>query len=143
MSARGGAEPRGDSIPLAALPASFRDEEKALNAAGIASWDGVRTLDELQLSRLARSGRATARNLRRLQGMAVLICDLDLAPADAALLLHAGVATVSALAASTPQDLVTRTGRLERQLRSGRPPVVDLPTAQRWIQRAKHWQTTN
>jgi len=125
------------------LPASFRDEQRELEKAGICSWPELRALDEQSLSRLARSGRATARNLRRLQGIAVLVCDLELTPPDAALLMHAGLATVTALAAASPQELVTRTGRLERQLRSGRPPVVDLVVAQRWIQRARRWQPTN
>ncbi|OUW49427.1 MAG: hypothetical protein CBD47_01835, partial [Synechococcus sp. TMED187] len=65
------------------------------------------------------------------------------APADAALLMHAGLATVAALSAASPQDVVTRTGRLERQLRSGRPPVVDLAVAQRWIKAAQAWQPRN
>ena len=44
---------------------------------------------------------------------------------------------------SSPQEVLTRTGRLERQLRSGRPPVVDLALARRWILRAKERQNTN
>jgi len=100
-------------------------------------------LNDLDLSRLARSGRATARNLKRLRGMADLVCCLNLAPADAALLMHAGIATVPALAAATPQVVVTRTGRLERQLRSSRPPVVDLAVARRWIDAAQRWQPPN
>ena len=83
------------------------------------------------------------RNLRRLKGMADLGCCLDLAPADAALLMHAGLATVAAVAGASPPELVTRTGRLERQLRSGRPPVVDLALAKTWILRAKERQNTN
>jgi hypothetical protein len=129
--------------PFADLPASFREERRVIEAAGLTGWSALRALDAQALSQLARRGRATARNLRRLQGIAALVCDLDLAPADAALLMHAGLATIPALAAASPQDVVTRTGRLERQLRTGRPPVVDLALAQRWIQRARRWQPTN
>lgn len=129
--------------PFADLPTSFREEKRVIEQAGLGSWSALRDLDTLTLSQLARQGRATARNLRRLQGIAALVCDLDLAPADAALLMHAGLATIPALAAASPQDVVTRTGRLERQLRTGRPPVVDLALAQRWIQRARRWQPTN
>ena len=129
--------------PLQDLPQSMRDEGKQLLTSGITTWGELQALDELQISRLAASGRASARNLRRLKGMADLACDLDLAPQDAALLMHAGLATVTAIAGSTPQELVTRTGRLERQLRSGRPPVVDLALARRWILRARERQNTN
>jgi hypothetical protein len=136
------AHPRSNG-PFTDLPTSFREEKRVIEQAGLASWSALRDLDALALSQLARQGRATARNLRRLQGIAALVCDLDLAPADAALLMHAGLATIPALAAASPQDVVNRTGRLERQLRTGRPPVVDLAVAQRWIQRARRWQPTN
>ena len=129
--------------PLQDLPQGMRDEGKQLLTSGITTWGELQALDELQISRLAASGRASARNLRRLKGMADLACDLDLPPQDAALLMHAGLATVTAIAGSTPQELVTRTGRLERQLRSGRPPVVDLALARRWIMRARERQNTN
>ena len=129
--------------PLQDLPQGMRDEGRQLLTSGITTWGELQALDELQISRLAASGRASARNLRRLKGMADLACDLDLAPQDAALLMHAGLATVTAIAGSTPQELVTRTGRLERQLRSGRPPVVDLALARRWILRARERQNTN
>ena len=66
-----------------------------------------------------------------------MVCDLDLAPQDAALLMHAGIATRAALAGTTPERLVHQTGRLERSLGTGRPAVVDLSTARRWIARAR------
>ena len=66
-----------------------------------------------------------------------MVCDLDLAPQDAALLMHAGIATRAALAGATPERLVHQTGRLERSLGTGRPAVVDLSTARRWIARAR------
>lgn len=131
------------SAPLGTLPQSFRDEQRELGQAGIHTWGALQQLSDQQLSQLCRSGRASARNLKRLRGMADLVCCLDLQQEDAALLMHAGIATVAALAAASPQDVVTRTGRLERQLRSGRPPVVDLAVALRWIRAAKAWQPRN
>ena len=132
-----------DPAPLEGLPQSFRDEERELQQAGIHTWGALQQLNDRQLSALCRSGRASARNFKRLRGIADLVCKLELPPADAALLMHAGIATVAALAGASPQDVVTRTGRLERQLRSGRPPVVDLVVAQRWIRSAQAWQTRN
>ena len=125
---------------LTDLPQSFRHERSKLLEAGIHSWESIRNLDDQELSRLARSGRASARNLHRLRGIARLVCELDLAPQDAALLMHAGIATTQALAGCTPERLVRQTGRLERSLGTGRPAVVDLRTAGTWIRRARQLQ---
>jgi len=119
------------------LPQSFRREQKELEQAGLDQWEQLRDLSDIQLSRLCRSGQASARNLKRLRAIAAMVCDLDLAPQDAALLMHAGIATRAALAGATPERLVHQTGRLERSLGTGRPAVVDLSTARRWIARAR------
>ena len=119
------------------LPQSFRREQRELEQAGLDQWEQLRDLSDIQLSRLCRSGQASARNLKRLRAIAAMVCDLDLAPQDAALLMHAGIATRAALAGATPERLVHQTGRLERTLGTGRPAVVDLPTARRWIERAR------
>lgn len=123
--------------PFPDLPQSFRREKQELEEAGINDWLKLRDLNEAELSRLARSGRASPRNLKRLRAIAGLVCDLDLAPPDAALLMHAGIASRAALAATTPERVVQQTGRLERSLGTGRPAVVDLATARRWVQRAR------
>lgn len=119
------------------LPQSFRREQRELEQAGLNQWEQLRDLSDIQLSRLCRSGQASARNLKRLRAIAAMVCDLDLAPQDAALLMHAGIATRAALAGATPERLVHQTGRLERSLGTGRPAVVDLSTARRWIARAR------
>ena len=119
------------------LPQSFRREQRELEAAGLIHWEELRDLSDLGLSRLCRSGQASARNLKRLRAIAGLVCDMDLAPQDAALLMHAGIASRAALAATTPERIVQQTGRLERSLGTGRPAAVDLVTARRWVQRAR------
>ena len=119
------------------LPQSFRREQQELDRAGINRWSTIRALTDLELSQLARSGQASPRNLKRLRGMANLVCDLNLPPQDAALLMHAGIATPTALAACSPERLVRQTGRLERSLGTKRPAVVDLRVASNWIQRAR------
>ena len=119
------------------LPQSFRREQQELEAAGLVKWEQLRDLSDTGMSRLCRSGRASSRNFKRLRAIAALVCDLDLAPQDAALLMHAGIASRAALAGSTPERIVQQTGRLERSLGTGRPAVVDLPTARRWIERAR------
>ena len=119
------------------LPQSFRREKQELDRAGINRWSTVCALTDIELSQLARSGQASARKLKRPRGMAALVCGLDLPPQDAALLMHAGIATPAALAACTPERLVRQTGRLERSLGTKRPAVVDLRVAGDWIRRAR------
>ncbi|QNI94186.1 protein of unknown function DUF4332-containing protein [Synechococcus sp. A15-127] len=119
------------------LPQSFRQERTDLEKAGIRSWEALRDLDDLQLSRLVRNGRSSPRNLNRLRGIATLVCEMDLAPQDAALLMHAGIASRRALADCTPEQLVRQTGRLQRSLGIARPGSVDLPMAKAWIQQAR------
>ena len=119
------------------LPQSFRREKQELDQAGINHWSSIRDLTDLELSQLARSGQASARNLKRLRGMAHLVCGLDLPPQDAALLMHAGIATPAALAACSPERLVRQTGRLERSLGTKRPAVGDLEVGGDWSRRAK------
>jgi hypothetical protein len=131
------------NLPLNTLPQGFRDEQRDLQKAGITKWGQLRELTDQNLSRLVATGRSTSRNLKRLRGIAELVCCLELAPADAALLMHSGFATVASIASSSPQEITNRTGRLERQLGSGRAPVVDLAIAKHWILLAKARQTTN
>ncbi len=125
------------------LPHSFRDEEKELISAGINSWEKLRSLEEDKLINLLGKGRSTPRNLKRLKGMAVLILELDLLPQEAALLMHSGVGTTSALASASPQEIIRQTGRLERQLKGIQEPTVNLAKALKWINKAKARQLKN
>ena len=119
------------------LPQSFRREKQELDRAGINRWSKIHALTDMELSQLARSGKASARNLKRLRGMAAFVSSLNLPPQDAALLMHAGVATPAALAACTPERLVRQIGRLERSLGTKRTAVVDLQVACDWIRRSR------
>ena len=62
-----------ENSPLQALPQGFRDEERDLKQAGITDWEQLRDLTDQNLSRLVATGRSTARNLKRLRGMAELV----------------------------------------------------------------------
>lgn len=79
------------TAPLRGLPQGFRDEQRDLTQAGITNWGQLSDLTDQKLSRLVATGRSTARNLKRLRGIADLVCCLELAPADAALLMHAAL----------------------------------------------------
>jgi hypothetical protein len=75
--------------------------------------------------------------LIRLRGQARLIVEVGVEPADAALLLHAGVPDRRALAQAEPQRLLVQMGRLQRRLTGTAAPLVSLATLQDWIRRAR------
>ena len=125
------------------LPTNFRDEQKQLFAAGITTWIDLKKLKDKRINQLVNQGRSTTLNLRRLRGIAELVCEIELSPQDASLLMHSGLATISSLSTATPQEIVTKTGRLERRLKNCRNHLVDLAKANDWITKARARQKLN
>jgi len=119
------------------LPRPFAREQAQLQARGIGSWEELAALTDAELRQLASRGGALERQLRKLRGQAQLVNELALQPHEAALLLHAGIASSQGLAVASPQQLLTQLGRLERSLLGMAPPRVDAATVRRWIQRAQ------
>ncbi len=116
---------------------SYRNEEKELKEKGLDSWEAITKLDDKEISNMAKAGLSTPRNLKRLRCVAILMNELNLVQSEASLLIHSGIASVEALSNLTPQELTTKTGRLERILNTSRNPLVDLQKANDWIKRAK------
>jgi hypothetical protein len=112
-------------------------EERCLRRSGIDSWEGLAGLDDRRLRQLAASGEASEARLIRLRGQARLVAAVGLAPEEAALLLHAGIAGPAGLANADPQRLQIQLGRLQRRLTGAALPPVDLPRALDWIRRAR------
>jgi len=119
------------------LPRQFSREEAALRSRGIGNWSELAALDEAELRQLARQGGALERQLRKLRGQAQLVCELDLEPHEAALLLYAGIASSRGLAETSPHQLLTQLGRLQRSLLGMATPPLDAATVRGWIQRAQ------
>ncbi len=120
------------------LPAPhLRREEQRLRREGIDSWHELAGLDDARLRDLAASGEASEARLIRLRGQARLVSAVGLAPEEAALLLHGGIASPAGLAAADPQLLLVQLGRLQRRLTGSTVPPVDLPQVLAWIRRAR------
>jgi hypothetical protein len=119
------------------LPPHFRSEERVLNLRGIRGWEAVAALADPMLRELAADGRCSEARLVRLRGQARLMGDLDLAPEEAALLLHAGIADRRGLASCDPQAVHRQLGRLQRSLAGSTLAPVPLPRLLEWIQRAR------
>jgi hypothetical protein len=115
----------------------MRREQQRLRRAGIESWEALAGLDDAQLRQLAASGEASEAKLIRLRGQARLVSAVGLAPEEAALLLHGGIANPPGLAAADPQQLLLQLGRLQRRLIGAAVPPVDLAQVLGWIRRAR------
>ncbi len=122
---------------LEGLSNNFQDEEAALLTIGINSWEKINSLSPKAIDDLTRTSRATLKNLNRIKLIALFVCKLRLSPSEAALLMHSGVASIKALANSTPQEIIYRTGLLKRQLNLYSNNCLDLNTANNWIKRAQ------
>jgi hypothetical protein len=119
------------------LPRHFEREQLVLQAAGVQSWQQLADLADVDLRRLASRGGALERQLLKLRGQAQLVAILGLEPAEAALLLYAGIASCRGLAQASPQQLLTQLGRLERSLTGMAPPRITAQQVRRWIQLAQ------
>ena len=51
--------------------------------------------------------------------------------------MHSGLISNKAISRLTPEELVQKTGRFERTLRTGRIPIIDLKKAHFLIEKAK------
>ncbi|MFM2079329.1 MAG: hypothetical protein RLZZ219_11 [Cyanobacteriota bacterium] len=119
------------------LPSHFAREQAALQGSGVSSWADLAGLSDHDLRRLSSAGSgALERQLIKLRGQARLVTDLGLAPADAALLLYAGIASCRGLAQASPQQLLTQLGRLERALTGPASPRITAAQVRDWIRRA-------
>ena len=121
---------------LEALPGPFRLERAALLAAGVTTWQQLGGLPPERLRALARPGMASETRLLRLRAQARLMAEARLAPQEAALLLHAGIAEARVLAEADPQRLLQQVNRVGRRLLGPAAPPLKLATVRGWIQAA-------
>ncbi len=128
---------------LAQLPGHFHRERATLLAAGFTTWAQVASLPKEQLRALASTGVASEARLLRIQAQARLMATAQLAPEEASLLLHAGIADARALAEADPQRLQVQVGRLWQRLLGQASPPPPLSTVRRWIQAAASSRSAN
>ena len=119
------------------LPKSFYQEEKILLSNNIKTWNSLLSISDEEINNLIYGSLGSIRNLKRLKCIAYFICTLDIELNEAALLMHSGLISNKALSRLTPQELVQKSGRFERILRTGRIPLIDLNKANFLIEKAK------
>jgi len=119
------------------IPKSFYQEEKILLSNNIKTWDSLLAITDEEINRMIYGSLGSVRNLKRLKCIAYFICSLNIEINEAALLMHSGLISNKAISRLTPQELVQKTGRFERILKTGRMPLIDLKKAHFLIEKAK------
>ena len=122
--------------PLLKLPHNFRNEEKEFARLGLNTWEEVVRLTSNEINDLTQTSQCSYLNLRRLICLGLLICKMNISQKESSLLIHSGLASVKAIATSTPQEIIKRTGRLERMLNIRRTPIISLGKASSLIKKA-------
>ena len=119
------------------LPKSFYQEEKILKSNNIKTWNSLLSISDEEINNLIYGSLGSIRNLKRLKCIAYFICTLNIELNEAALLMHSGLISNKAISRLSPQELVQKTGRFERFLKTGRLPLIDLNKAHVLIEKAK------
>ena len=119
------------------IPKSFYQEEKILLSNNIKTWDSLLSITDEELNKMIYGSLGSVRNLKRLKCIAYFICTLNIELNEAALLMHSGLISNKAISRLSPQELVQKTGRFERILKTGRIPLIDLEKAHVLIEKAK------
>tara|TARA_B100001029_G_scaffold28790_1_gene21093 strand:- start:1166 stop:1564 length:399 start_codon:yes stop_codon:yes gene_type:complete len=119
------------------LPKNFYQEEKILLSNNIKTWESLLSISDKEIHKMIYGSLGSVRNLKRLKCIAYFICTLDIEINEAALLMHSGLISNKAISILSPQELVQKTGRFERILRTGRIPLIDLSKAHFLIEKAK------
>ena len=126
-----------NKLLLKNIPKSFYQEEKLLLSNNIKTWDCLLSITDEEMNKMILGTLGSIRNLKRLKCIAYFICTLNIELSEAALLMHSGLISNKAISRLSPQELVQKTGRFERILRTGRVPIIDLKKANILIEKAK------
>ena len=119
------------------IPKSFYQEEKILLSNNIKTWDSLLSITDEEINKMIYGSLGSVRNFKRLKCIAYFICTLNIQSSEAALLMHSGLISNKAISRLSPQELVQKTGRFERILKTGRIPLIDLKKAHALIEKAK------
>ncbi len=122
---------------IEALPKSFYQEEKLLLSNNINSWESLVSISDQKINEIIKGSLGSVNNLKKLRCIAYFIYTLNVEINEAALLMHSGLISNEAISRLSPQELIQRTGRFERFLRTGRDPIIDLKKAHFLIKKAK------
>ena len=119
------------------IPKNFYQEEKILISNNIKTWASLSSITDEDINKMIYGSLGSVRNLKKLKCIAYFICTLNIEIKEAALLMNSGFISNKAISRLSPQELIQKTGRFERILKTGRIPLIDLNKAHLLIEKAK------
>ena len=120
------------------LPANFRDEKSFFIQNNLTDFLKLSNLSDSELNEIQRNSQlCTINNLKKIRAIAIFKKEISISPHEAYLLLHCGIGSIKSLALSTPYELESRIGRLERILRVKSEVNITFDLLKQWIDRAK------
>ena len=119
------------------LPTNFRHEKSFFIKNNLADFEKLSNLSDLDINEIQRkSSLCTLNNLKKIRAIAIFKKEIGISPQEAYLLLHCGIGSIKSLSLSTPDELESKIGRLERILRVKTETKLTLALFKKWIQRA-------
>ena len=120
------------------LPTNFRHEKSYFIEYNITDFEKLSNLSDSELNEIQRNSQlCTINNLKKIRAIAIFKKEISISPHEAYLLLHCGIGSIKSLALSTPYELESRIGRLERILRVKSEVNITFDLLKQWIDRAK------
>ena len=119
------------------LPINFRHEKSFLIEHNLNDFVKLSNLSDLDINEVQRkSPLCTLNNLKKIRAIAIFKKEIGISPAEAYILLHCGIGSIKTLSQTTPYELKSRIGRLERSLRVKIKTDITFTLLKKWIKRA-------
>ena len=119
------------------LPTNFRHEKSFFMQNNLTDFEKLSNLSDLDINEIQRkSSLCTLNNLKKIRAIAIFQEKIGIAPPKAYLLLHCGISSIKSLSLSTPCELKSKIGRLERTLRVKTETDKTFTLLKEWIKKA-------
>ena len=120
------------------LPSNFRHEKSFFIQNNLTDLEKLSNLSDSDINEIQRKSQlCTFNNLKKIRTIAIFKKEISISPPEAYLLLHCGIGSIKTLSLSTPYELESKIGRLERILRVKTDAHITLGLLKNWIERAK------
>ena len=124
---------------LEILPLNFRHEKEFLTKSEFNNWSKLSKLKDTDINFIInKNPLCTESRLKKIRAISIFICQTQMTPSQAYLLLHCGISSIKALSVVDPYTIEKRIGRLERSLNiktSSQPSIILLKA---WIKKAQN-----
>tara|TARA_B100000886_G_C20107698_1_gene360575 strand:+ start:40 stop:438 length:399 start_codon:yes stop_codon:yes gene_type:complete len=120
------------------LPTNFRHEKSFFIQENLNDFEKLSNLSDSDINEIQRKSQlCTLNNLKKIRAIAIFKKEISISPHEAYLLLHCGIGSIKSLSLSTPYELESKIGRLERILRVKTETDITFALLTKWIERAK------